>query len=89
MIGRLVVFQLFVYSPLTNVNFPPQAMIVYEMLIEVVTFDIIPTDDLYPVLFDLPDSAKYNDKFFDMGFDGTLFLNNMGSLFAMGVLLLG
>ena len=89
MIGRLVVFQLFSYSPLTNVNFPPQAMIVYETLVEVVSFDMIPADDVYPVFFDLPKPAKYNQKFFDMGFDGTLFLNNMGTLFAMGVLLLG
>jgi len=32
MIGRLMVFQLFVYIPLTNVIFPANAMLVYEQL---------------------------------------------------------
>ena len=88
MIGRLMFFQLFVYIPLTNVVFPSNAMLIYGQLIQVVSFELIPADDLYPKIFDLPSSSPYNHQFSDMGFDGKHYLNNMGTLFAMGVLLI-
>jgi len=50
---------------------------------------MIPTGDIYPVLFDLPDSSPHNSQFYDMGFDGTHYLSNMGTLYAMGVILQG
>ena len=88
MIGKLIFFQLFVYLPLANVIFPGNAMIIYGELIKVVTFDMIP-ETWYPKIFDLPRSEPFNDKFGDFGFDGTIYLNNMGFLFAVGLLLLG
>ena len=47
------------------------------------TFDIVPTDDLYPVIFDLDiESEKpINDLWEACDFKTSLFIMNLGSLY--------
>ena len=40
--------QIAIHSPLINVQFPGNAFMIYEVMITVATFDILPTDDFYP-----------------------------------------
>ena len=39
--------QLVVFMPLFDIKFPHTALILYGKIISIVTFDILPTDDLY------------------------------------------
>ena len=48
--------QLVVFMPLLDVKFPPTALILYEKIITIVTFDVLPTDYFYPYIFNLPES---------------------------------
>jgi hypothetical protein len=38
--------------PLIKVNYPANARLVNDQLIEIATFDILPTDDIYGALFE-------------------------------------
>jgi hypothetical protein len=60
MIGTMSHMQDLVYLPLSNVRFPATTMYVYSELIEIVTFDIFPTDDWYPIWFDLKTTEPFS-----------------------------
>jgi hypothetical protein len=79
-IGMLGFMQLVIYLPLITVKFPATANILFKQLTSIVTFDLVPTDDYYPLMFDFPEGETLNDAFADMDF-GSLFVMNMGSLF--------
>ena len=87
-IGMMGFMQLVVVLPLLDIKFPPTAMILYNQLIGIVTFDIIPTDDFYPFLFRLPESDPISMSFEDFDYGTTDYLMNMGSMFIFGNILL-
>ena len=43
--------QLVVYSPLLNIQFPGNAFVIYEELIGMVTYEFLPTSDIFPDYF--------------------------------------
>jgi len=44
-LGVLCFMQLVVYLPLIGVKFPPSALMLYEKIISIISFDLLPTDD--------------------------------------------
>ena len=83
----LAFMQLIVYFPLMDVKFPGLCAELYSKIITVVTFDIIPTDAFYPQLFSFKDEETLNDNFKDFDF-ASKFVNNLGSLFLLGTIIL-
>ena len=51
LLGMFAIVQLLIYFPLLNVSFPGMALILWEKVIEVVSFDLLQTDDWYPDYF--------------------------------------
>ena len=43
--------QIIIHIPLINVQIPGNASMIYDVMIPVATFDILPTDNLFPKLF--------------------------------------
>jgi len=91
-IGMLCFMQLVVYLPLINVKFPSTALLLYSKIISVVTFDPLPTDNLYPGWFGIPETKAIgclNEKedgiclshFPDFDYGSTNFVMNLGSMF--------
>jgi hypothetical protein len=94
--------QLIIYIPLINVRFPGLARLLFESIISIVCFDLLPTDDLYPVWFGIPESpgaigcldGEGPDKicrphFIDFDYGSTNFVVNLGSLFiAMNLIII-
>ena len=49
--GMINNLQMIIHAPLINIQFPGNAFMLYEVMIPVATFDILPTDDMFPVMF--------------------------------------
>lgn len=81
--------QLVVYTPLVPVNFPANAVSVFNQMVNIATFDIIPKDDWYPVAFSLPIDEPLNERFMDLGLGSKFFIMNFGTLFVALVFLQG
>ena len=64
LIGMLGFMQLFVYLPLLSVSFPASALILYSKLIKFVSFELLPTSEMFKV-FKIPDTEALSDKFID------------------------
>jgi len=79
--GMVNNLQIVVHTPLINVQFPANAFLLYDVMISVATFDILPTDDVYPYLFpDLPENDAFNDKFDRLQIGSRYLVMNMGTL---------
>ena len=88
MISSMGHMQDLVYLPLSNVRFPAPTMIVYSQLIEIVTFEIFPTDDWYPLWFDLKTTKPFSTQFAAFDYGDTTFMLLIGSLWIFIVFLL-
>jgi len=75
--------QIVVYHPLLNLDFPANMLIVNYQLIDIATFDILPTDDFFPTVFNMntTDMQPLNDNYNDFRFETLNILLNMGSLY--------
>jgi len=73
--------QLVVYTPLVPLNFPGNAVAVFQQVINIATFDVIPKDDWYPVWFSLPIDKPFNERFGMLGLGSHFWIMNMGTLF--------
>jgi hypothetical protein len=63
LMGTIGFLQLVVFMPLIKVMYPANARLLNDQLIEIATFDIMPTDDIYGALFefDLDEEKPLND----------------------------
>ena len=59
----------------------------FQQMVNIATFDIIPKDDWYPVWFSLPIDEPLNDRFADLGLGSKFFIMNFGTLFLALVVL--
>ena len=58
--------QMVMNSPLINVSFPANAFMIYEVMITIASFDILPTDDIFPLFFpSLPPIDSPYDELFE------------------------
>ena len=54
---------------------------IYEVMITVATFDILPTDDMFPeVLSEFPEEDPYTDKFDRLNYGWIFCVMNMGTM---------
>jgi len=71
-----------VYHPLLDINFPGNVITVNKHLLEIATYDVFPTDDMFPPVFNLdtdsmePLSESYNEA----NFETQNIILNLGSL---------
>jgi len=62
--GMVNNMQIVLHAPLLNLQFPANAFLLYEVMINVATFDILPTDDIFLEFFpNLPEDDPYTEKF--------------------------
>ena len=79
--GMVNNMQIVLHTPLMNLQFPANAFLIYDMMISVATFDIIPTDDIFPNFFpDLPDENPFTDKFDRLNVGSRFLIMNMGTM---------
>jgi len=57
-------------------------------MIELATYDLLPTDEFFPVMFNLKDLKPINERFNYLDFISSNFLMNMGSLFLVWLIML-
>ena len=80
-LGTITFLQLIVYLPLVDIKFPPTALILYEQILTFVSFDLLPTDEWFPVWFDIRDAEALSKNFDDYNYGQTVFIMNLGTLF--------
>jgi len=62
-------------------------MYIYSHIIEIVTFDLFPTDDWYPSWFNLPKAIPFSPEFEAFDFWSSNFIISLGSLWLAGVIM--
>jgi len=77
--------QVVVYHPLLDLSFPANVKIINEQLIDIATYDVLPTDDLFPPVFNLntTEMVPLNERYNEFRFETKNLLLNMGSLFCI------
>jgi hypothetical protein len=50
--GTIGFLQLVVFLPLIKVKYPGNARLINDYMIQIATFDLLPTDDIYPQIFE-------------------------------------
>ena len=74
-------YQIIVLLPLFNIEMPANAQIFFGFIMEIASFDILPMQKFYDKYLPTPDwDEPLNDKFNNLGFQSTFFLNNMGTM---------
>lgn len=73
------------HAPLINLQFPANAFLMYDVMISVATFDLLPTDDMFPTMFKLPfdEDEPFNAKFDRMDIGSRFMVMNMGTMFIL------
>lgn len=67
--------------PLMQVNLPPNAGTFYGFLMNIASFNILPTDLFYARYLPVPDSdGPINSNFYAIGYGSRYFLVNLGSV---------
>ena len=80
--GMINNLQIVIHAPLIQIQFPGNAFMLYEVMITVATFDILPTDNIYPGIFpDLSIEKPLNSKFERLGYETQYTIMNMGTMF--------
>ena len=75
--------QLIVYLPLIQLQFPAATATFINNLINIATFDLIPTDLIYPSIYDFEESEPYNIYFDTVGISSVFLAENMGTAYVM------
>ena len=60
--GMVNNLQLVIHSPLFGVQFPANSFMIFDVMIAIATFDILPTDNFFPAIF--PDMPEFEYNFF-------------------------
>lgn len=79
--GMITGMQLIVHSPLINVQFPANAFILFEELITVATYEILPTQEIFPLFMDMPDRGYLNERFERLDYGSYYSTLILGSVF--------
>jgi hypothetical protein len=56
-------------------------------LVAVASFDLLPMDEIDRVLFNFTQSAPYNDRLYELGYQSTNSIESLGSLFIFAILI--
>jgi hypothetical protein len=72
--------QIIVLMPLFTIKLPPNAGVFFGFIMQIASFDILPTEGFYDKYFNMDDTTAINENFESVGLTSTLFLYNVGSL---------
>ena len=64
-------------------QFPELSSLIIQSLIEIASFDVIPSGDLMNVALHPPADELANDKFNEVGFENNFMIMNVSTLFLM------
>ena len=80
--GMINNLQMLILSALINVQFAGNTSLMFDQMIPIATFDFLPTDDIYGLIFTkLPDRDPFNDKFDRLGFESLYIVFTLGTAF--------
>ena len=80
--GMINNLQIIIHAPLINVSFPGNAFMLYDNMIAVATFDILPSDVILPAMFpNLTEEEPFSAKFERLGYETQYIIFNMGTMF--------
>ena len=72
--------QIILMMPLFNLALPANAALFFGFLMQIASFDIIPTDIFYNDVLNWVTTDPVNENFNSVGFGTTLFIYNIGSM---------
>ena len=72
--------QLMAHLPLLHIDFPGNVSGLLGAVVNVVTFDIIPTDLFFPFFFGDHEGESFNLQFQSTGYESAYLIENMGTL---------
>ena len=75
------------HIPMNNIPFPSNSVFVFDLLINVCTFDFFPLTDI--IAFDFTETEPVNLNFDWLGYGTVNAVENMGSLLVVFFILLG
>jgi hypothetical protein len=73
-----------VFAPLIGINIPPLTKGTFKHLLTIATFDVLKTDDWFPILFNFSKSSPLNERFGEI-FETTILIMNLGTLWLVGI----
>ena len=65
--------------PLIDVQLNAVTHEVIMKFMEIANFDIVPLENIFPEIFDMPDGESYNEVLESFDFDSPFFIYNVGS----------
>ena len=65
--------------PLINVQLNAVTTEVIMKFMEIANFDIVPVENIFPEVFDMPDGESFSDVLETFDFDSPFFIYNVGS----------
>ena len=90
--GLLHAMQIVAHFPLINIMMPSNASMLFQVIVKIATFDMLPTEEFIQAGEDRvglqKDSISISDSFEDFGFDSTDPIRNLQVMFLFLVLLL-
>ena len=69
-----------------QLNYPPTAVLFFGLIFEFVTFDIVPTEFLYEIMFGF-NSDSISEQAENIGYESQYFIENSGSFFIYLILI--
>eukprot|EP00347_Sterkiella_histriomuscorum_P013544 403364306 len=75
--GMINALQLILHMPLFKVNFPSNTNFVFNQIISVSTFDVIPSEEALEKMFDFADTGPLNDRFDEIDIFQLINTNNI------------
>jgi len=75
--------QIVVHMSLVNISMPGNASVFFGYLLQIVAFDMVPTDDPYDAIFGFETSKPVSLNFELIGYESVYFIRNMGSMFLL------
>ena len=78
--------QIIIHIPLIAVQIPGNASMIYDVMIPVATFDILPTEDNFPKIFPmlpLEDEEAYTENFERLSYGSNFVIMNLGTMFVV------
>ena len=79
LLGQVRSLNFITHFMIMQLNYAAAVSVFYGSLFEFITFDIVPTDDIYGEIFDF-DSDPYSEEADNIGYGSRLFTENTGSL---------
>ena len=77
--------QIIVMLPLFNISTPHNLEMVFKILMDIAAFDILPTDDIFGLVYKVEHTDPLSANFEAMGFESLWLIYNLGTLFLIAL----